>query len=73
VPTLAEIGPFRLFFYSNEGTEPPHIYVQRERKIAKFWLESVALASSGAVFRFRTPVDRAYRFGESGAVSGGMA
>jgi hypothetical protein len=47
MPTAAEIGRFRFFFYSNEGTEPPHIHVQHERKIAKFWLETVALASSG--------------------------
>ena len=47
MPTAAEIGPFRFFFYSNEGTEPPHIHVQRERKTAKFWLEPVSLASSG--------------------------
>jgi hypothetical protein len=46
VPTLARIGPFRFFFYSNEGVEPPHVHAQRERKIAKFWLEPVALAST---------------------------
>jgi hypothetical protein len=47
MPTLGRIGPFRFYFYSNEGTEPPHVHVQQERKIAKFWLEPVALASSG--------------------------
>lgn len=47
MPTLARIGPFRFFFYSNEGVEPPHVHAQRERKIAKFWLEPVALASTG--------------------------
>ena len=47
MPTVAEIGPFRFFFYSNEGTEPPHIHVQHDRKAAKFWLEPVSLASSG--------------------------
>jgi hypothetical protein len=36
MPTLGRIGPFRFFFYSNEGAEPPHIHVQQERKIAKF-------------------------------------
>jgi len=46
MPTVAGIGPFRFFFYSNEGNEPPHIHVQHERKTAKFWLEPVALASS---------------------------
>ena len=47
MPTLGRIGSFRFFFYSNEGTEPPHVHAQHERKIAKFWLEPVALASSG--------------------------
>ena len=47
MPTLGRIGPFRFYFYSNEGTEPPHVHLQQERKIAKFWLEPVALASSG--------------------------
>jgi Domain of unknown function (DUF4160) len=46
MPTIGRIGPFR-FLYSNEGTEPPHIHTQRGREIAKFWLEPVALASSG--------------------------
>jgi hypothetical protein len=36
MPTLGRIGPFRFFFYSNEGTEPPHVHAQHERKIAKF-------------------------------------
>jgi hypothetical protein len=47
MPTVAGIGPFRFFFYSNERNEPPHIHIQHERKKAKFWLEPVALASSG--------------------------
>ena len=47
VPTIARRGPFRLFFYSNEGFEDPHVHVQRDQKIAKFWLDPVALASSG--------------------------
>jgi hypothetical protein len=47
MPTLGRIGPFRFFFYSNEGVEPPHVHAQRERKMAKFWLNPVALASAG--------------------------
>ncbi len=34
------------FFYGNEGTEPVHIHVQREERLAKFWLEPVMLAKS---------------------------
>jgi len=40
------IGPFRFFFYSNEYGEPPHIHIQRENMLAKFWLRPVSLASS---------------------------
>ncbi len=47
MPTLDRIGPYRFFFFSNEGSESPHIHVQRDRAVAKFWLEPVALASSG--------------------------
>jgi hypothetical protein len=46
VPTILRIGPYRFFFYSNENNEPAHIHVQRERALAKFWLNPVALASS---------------------------
>lgn len=44
--TIERIGPYRFFFYSNEGAEAPHIHVQRERRLAKFWLEPLAFASS---------------------------
>jgi hypothetical protein len=47
MPTVGRIGPYRFYFYSNEGTEPPHVHAQQERKIAKFWLEPVALGSTG--------------------------
>jgi hypothetical protein len=46
MPTIARIGPYRCFFFSNEGTEPPHVHVQRERRLAKFWLVPVELAGA---------------------------
>jgi hypothetical protein len=45
-PTVLRLGPYRLFFFSNEAGEPPHVHVQRERMLAKFWLEPVTLARS---------------------------
>jgi len=45
-PTVMRFGPYRLFFYSNEGSEPRHVPVQRERRLAKFWLDPVKLVSS---------------------------
>jgi hypothetical protein len=32
-----------VFFYSNEGDEPPHVHVKREKCSAKFWLRPVVL------------------------------
>ncbi len=46
MPTILRIGPFRFFFYSNEDGEPPHIHIQRDRKLAKFWLNPFSVASS---------------------------
>ena len=46
MPTVIRIGPYRFFFYSNERGEPAHIHVRRDRALAKFWLEPVALAKS---------------------------
>lgn len=46
MPTIARSGPYRIFFFSNEGTEPPHVHVQREASLAKFWLDPVALAAA---------------------------
>lgn len=47
MPTIAQIGPYRFFFYSNEGDESPHVHVKREARIAKFWLDPIALAVPG--------------------------
>jgi len=45
-PTVKIVGPYRLFSYANERGEPPHIHVRRDRCVAKFWLDPVALARS---------------------------
>ena len=39
-------GPYRFFFYGNEGFEPPHIPVRRSGILAKFWLDRIERASS---------------------------
>ncbi len=46
VPSIADIGPYKLFFYSAEGDEPPHVHIRRGRATAKFWLNPVRLAKS---------------------------
>ena len=45
-PTVMRSGPYRFFFFSNEAGEAAHIHVQRERMLAKFWLQPVRLARS---------------------------
>ncbi|XDD55330.1 DUF4160 domain-containing protein [Leptospira sp. WS4.C2] len=46
MPTILRIGPFRFHFYSNEGTEPPHIHVASRDGECKFWLEPITLAGN---------------------------
>ena len=46
VPTLLIVEGFRFFFFSNEGTEPPHVHVERGDGHAKYWLEPVELVAS---------------------------
>ena len=46
MPVLLRIGGYRFFFYSLEDREPPHIHVAHAGRYAKFWLDSVTLASS---------------------------
>jgi hypothetical protein len=47
VPTVLRKGPYRFFFYSGDGSEPPHIHVERDDRVAKFWLAPVRLADAG--------------------------
>jgi hypothetical protein len=56
MPTVLRIGSHRLFFYSADGTEPPHIHVERDNAVAKFWLAPVRLARSGGMSRFEINV-----------------
>ena len=40
------VGPYRMYFYSHEPNEPPHIHVDRDEQSVKFWLDPVALAGN---------------------------
>ena len=46
MPALLRVGGYRFFFYSLEDREPPHIHVAHAGHYAKFWLDSVTLASN---------------------------
>lgn len=42
MPTVLRHGAYRIYFYSHEPNEPPHV-LDRDRLSAKFWLRSVSL------------------------------
>lgn len=44
MPTVLRTGPYRIYFYSHEPNEPPHVHIDREDQSSKFWLQPVALA-----------------------------
>jgi hypothetical protein len=51
MPTVLRIGPYRFFFFAGDRDEPSHIHIEREDKVAKFWLDPVRLHSSGGFSR----------------------
>ena len=53
MPTALRLSGWRFHFYSDEGTEPPHIHVDTGDGECKFWLDPVRLARSQRV----SPVD----------------
>lgn len=48
---MLRLGPYRIFFYSGDGSEHPHVYVQRDNMVAKFWLKPVVMQSGGGFSR----------------------
>jgi hypothetical protein len=44
MPTVLRSGPYRLYFYSHEPNEPPHVHIDRDDLTCKFWLDPVVLA-----------------------------
>lgn len=59
MPALLRIGPYRFFIYSMDCQEPPHVHVERDNKVAKFWLVPVRVQSSGG-FK-RNEINHIYR------------
>jgi len=51
MPTIFRAGPYRVFFYAGDHGEPAHVHVERDDKIAKFWLEPIRLVNSGGFNR----------------------
>ena len=47
MPTARGIeGPYRFFFFSFDCHEPRHIHVQRDRFVAKFWLDPITVSKN---------------------------
>jgi hypothetical protein len=46
MPTVLRVRPYRFFFYAGDGSEPPHIHVERDDCEAKFWLDPLRLERS---------------------------
>src|ERR1051326_8996716 len=44
---VMKVGPYRFFFYASDRGEPPHVHVERENMVAKFWLDPARLSRSG--------------------------
>ena len=44
-------GAYRFVFYASDWEQPPHVHVQREHRIGKFWLDPVKLERSGGFER----------------------
>lgn len=51
MPTVLQSGPYRFFFYAGDRDELPHVHVEREDDVAKFWLAPVRLEKSGGFGR----------------------
>ncbi len=51
MPTVLRLGSYRFFFYAGDWHEPPHIHIERDDDIAKFWLKPIRLQSGGGFSR----------------------
>jgi hypothetical protein len=44
--TVLQIGPYSFIFFSSDRGEPAHIHFKRDRQIAKYWLDPVAIETN---------------------------
>jgi Domain of unknown function (DUF4160) len=62
MPTLLRAGPYRLFMFMSDCSEPRHVHVEGNDGEAKLWLRPVSLAhgvgySPREIHRIRSIVD----------------
>ncbi|WP_084153936.1 DUF4160 domain-containing protein [Simplicispira psychrophila] len=46
MPTILRVDGFRLYFYSHEPNEPPHVHIDKGPATAKVWLHDASVARS---------------------------
>lgn len=46
MPAILRSGPYRVYFYSHEPNEPPHVHVDSGGQSAKFWIDPISLAKN---------------------------
>jgi hypothetical protein len=44
MPTILRTEGFRLYFFSHDRKEPPHVHIDRGGASAKLWLEPITVA-----------------------------
>src|SRR3989337_3519831 len=50
MPTILRAGPYRLFFYSADRGEAPHVHVEREAKrVRSGWIRSDSTRAGGSI------------------------
>ena len=71
MPTVLRWNGYRFYFFSNEGSEPPHIHVDKAGHTAKYWLNRRIGAEHGLC---RAPFgrNRSKGYGTAGALLGGL-
>ena len=46
MPVVLRVDGFKFFFFADEGSEPPHVHVEKGDSAAKFWLTPVRLSQN---------------------------
>lgn len=44
MPTIFRHNGYRLYFYSHEPNEPPHVHIDKGGSTAKVWLHDISIA-----------------------------
>ena len=58
MPTILFVDGWRLFFYSNEGSEPIHIHALKANMECKYWIINETLEIKEAFSYNLTPAER---------------